>query len=55
MKKYIQPHTTLTVVRPQQLLAESPLPATPDTPGIGSARYRNPLWDDDDDDWLLDE
>ncbi len=54
MKTYIKPVTTVSELLTQQPLATSggDLPSTPDTPGIKNARYRNTLWEDDDDNWL---
>ena len=52
MKKYIKPEITVTVIMGSTLLAGS-LPNNPTTPGLNKgSRYRNSLWEDDEDDWL---
>ena len=50
MKKYIKPEITVTVIMGSTLLAGSGLGGSPKTPG--TSRYRNSLWEDDEDDWF---
>lgn len=53
MKKYIKPQTCVTMVNTASIIAAS-LPSNPDGPQIKPSRYRNKLWEDDeDDDWLF--
>lgn len=56
MKKYIKPEISVTVVMGSTLLAGSggPFSGNNQPPGVGnsSSRYRNSLWEDDEDDWL---
>lgn len=53
MKKYIKPEITVTVIMGSTLLAGSGMDGgSPNTPGTSGSRYRNPLWEDDEDDWL---
>ncbi|MBQ9357561.1 MAG: hypothetical protein IJT98_09790 [Prevotella sp.] len=55
-KTYISPVTMMVRVNTQQMIASS-------TIGFGGplkgdeavSRYRNSLWEDDEDDWLLDD
>lgn len=54
MKQYVKPTTELVDISTSTLMAGSGLGGTPKTPGMGS-RYRNSLWDEDDDDWLIDD
>lgn len=55
MKQYVKPTTELVDISTSTLMAGSGLGGTPKTPGMGSSRYRNSLWDEDDDDWLTDD
>lgn len=52
MKKYIKPEITVTVIMGSTPLAVSGMGGgSSKPPGVGS-RYRNSLWEDDEDDWL---
>lgn len=53
-KTYSKPETLLIISQQPLMLAYSDKTlADPNLPTLG--RYRNKLWDDDDDDWLLDD
>ena len=53
MKKYIKPEITCIVITGNTPLAGSgDPPSTPTPPVVGGSRYRNSLWEDDEDDWL---
>ena len=53
-KTYSKPETLLVKTQQPLMLSYSEnTEADPEKPALG--RYRNKLWDDDEDDWLMDE
>lgn len=55
-KTYISPVTMMVRVNTQEMIATSTIGFGDPLDGSNAAsRFRNKLWDDDDDDWLLDE